>query len=212
MFSDNKPQKNYFNIVGGKLTVNVPEGTLNAISRVNKNGKTVHEVKHDSFTGKMLSITPADSQWGKNWEIDFEAVDGQIWTLQVGYSSSYAKSFLKRLPNIDINETFTITPFSGEIDGKKISTITVYQNGVKIAPFYTKETPNGLPQLEQIMVKGVETWDDTKQLQFLEASVKEIMSKVSNTKMPPQTIEEAEALMNEGVDESLVIDENDLPF
>lgn len=214
MFSDKKPLKNYFNIVEGKLTIRVPEGTPNALTRTNKIGKTVHEVKHDSFTGKIDSITTSDSPYGKNWEIDFKANDESIWTLQLGYSSSFAKALLKKLPNIDLTNDVTISPFSGEItqdDGtkKKISTITVYQNGVKIEPFYNKENPNGLPQMELITVKGVETWDDTKQLKFLEEMVKTTMQSVSKTSTP-QTIEEMqEALKDDNV---VLIDEEDLPF
>lgn len=214
MFSDKKPQKNYFNIVEGKLTIRVPEGTPNALTRVNKIGKTVHEVKHDSFTGKIASITTSVSPYGKNWEIDFKANDESIWTLQLGYSSSFAKALLKKLPNIDLTNEVTISPFSGEIDGKKISTITVYQNGTKVEPFYNKETPNGLPQMELITVKGVETWDDTKQLKFLEEMVAKTMQST------PATIEAYEKAMNSSEElaqteaDAVLIDEDDLdaPF
>lgn len=220
MFSDKKPQKNYFNIVEGKLTIRVPEGTPNALTRVNKIGKTVHEVKHDSFTGKIASITTSVSPYGKNWEIDFKANDESIWTLQLGYSSSFAKALLKKLPNINLDQEMTVSPFSGEIDNKKISTITVYQNGTKVEPFYNKENPNGLPQMELITVKGVETWDDTKQLQFLEEMVNTTMKGINPEKkpLPPQTIEEMEEAMKDTeVDpknDDLLIDEDDLdaPF
>jgi len=212
MFNDRKPLKNYFNIVEGKLTIRVPEGTPNAITRTNKIGKVVHEVKHDSFTGKIDSITTSDSPYGKNWEIDFKAHDESIWTLQLGYSSSFAKALLKKLPNIDLTNEVTISPFSGEIDGKKISTITVYQNGIKVEPFYNKEAPNGLPQMELITVKGVETWDDTKQLKFLEEMVNTTMQST------PATIEAYEKAMNSSEElaqvetDAVLIDEEDLPF
>lgn len=216
MFNDRKPLKNYFNIVEGKLTIRVPEGTPNAITRTNKIGKVVHEVKHDSFTGKIDSITTSDSPYGKNWEIDFKAHDESIWTLQLGYSSSFAKALLKKLPNIDLDQEVTISPFSGEIDNKKISTITVYQNGIKVEPFYNKETPNGLPQMELITVKGVETWDDTKQLKFLEEMVAATMQ--STPSKTPETIEAFEKAMNSSDElakveaDAVLIDEEDLPF
>lgn len=212
MFNDRKPLKNYFNIVEGKLTIRVPEGTPNAITRTNKIGKVVHEVKHDSFTGKIASITTSDSPYGKNWEFDFKAYDESILTLQLGYSSSFAKALLKKLPNIDLTNEVTISPFSGKIDGKKVSTITVYQNGLKIEPFYNKENPNGLPQMELITVKGVETWDDTKQLKFLEEMVAKTMQST------PETIEAFEKAMNSSEElaqvetDAVLIDEEDLPF
>lgn len=217
MFSNGKQKKQYFNIVDGKLTIRVPEGTLESTTRVNKIGKTVHEVKYLDLLAKLVSITTSDSPYGKNWEFDFKAYDESILTLQLGYSSSFAKALLKKLPNINLEEEFTIKPFSGEItqvDGtkKKVSTITVYQNGVKIEPFYNKETPNGLPQMELITVKGVETWDDTKQLKFLEEMVAKTMQST------PATIEAYEKAMNSSEElaqteaDAVLIDEEDLPF
>jgi hypothetical protein len=44
----------------------------------------------------------------------------------------------------------------------------LYQDGNKIAPYYTKEDPNGLPQMQKIKVKGKEQWDDSDMMAFLE--------------------------------------------
>jgi hypothetical protein len=44
----------------------------------------------------------------------------------------------------------------------------LYQDGQKIAPYYTKEDPKGLPQMVKIKVKGKEQWDDSDMMQFLE--------------------------------------------
>jgi hypothetical protein len=49
---------------------------------------------------------------------------------------------------------------------KKVTGITCYQ-GAKIAPFYTKEDPKGLPEMVQVKVKGKVTWDDTDMMDFL---------------------------------------------
>jgi hypothetical protein len=54
-------------------------------------------------------------------------------------------------------------------DATKIVTgITLYQDGNKIPPAYTKEDPNGLPQMVKIKVKGKEQWDDSDMMGFLE--------------------------------------------
>ena len=51
---------------------------------------------------------------------------------------------------------------------KTITGITLYQDGEKIAPYYTKEDPKGLPQMVKIKVKGKEQWDDSDMMTFLE--------------------------------------------
>jgi hypothetical protein len=51
---------------------------------------------------------------------------------------------------------------------KTITGVTLYQDGNKIAPYYTKEDPNGLPQMQKIKVKGKEQWDDSDMMAFLE--------------------------------------------
>lgn len=54
---------------------------------------------------------------------------------------------------------------------KTVSGITLYQGG-KIAPAYTRDNPNGLPEMEKITqkIKGkmTTTWDDTAMMEFLE--------------------------------------------
>ena len=77
------------------------------------------------------------------------------------------------------------------IDGdNKASVLFINQNGAAIKHFFTKENPNGMPPLEKIKVKGVETWDDTKRMEFLEDFVKShILSNISS--LPEVSEEEA---------------------
>jgi hypothetical protein len=101
--------------------------------------------------------------------------------LEMKYSSGYSNSFLKALPNVDLKKPVTLSP-KLYIDGdKKSSVLFLNQNGAAIKHYFTKETPNGMPNLEKIKVKGVETWDDTKRMEFLEEFVKTtILSKISS--------------------------------
>jgi len=132
----------------------------------------VHEVYHDSVTGKLVRIRTKDSQqYGKSWLFDF--IDGgEEWTLQLSYSNSSAKNLLKILPNADLTKEMKVQP-SQKIgdDGKKKTSLFVSQDGVTLKHAYTKDNPNGLPQMEKVTVKGQEVWDDTKQLEFLHSMV-----------------------------------------
>jgi len=57
---------------------------------------------------------------------------------------------------------------------RKITGITLYQNDgngwVKVLPYYTKENPNGLPEMVKVKIKGKESWDDTDMMDFLFAA------------------------------------------
>lgn len=163
----NYERGNYITIFNGKFTQSVPEGTPGAVTRVNKNGKTVHEKYYDSFVGKLIGIKTQEGAYGKNWLFSFKDKD-EVYNLQLGYSNNYAVSILKMLPNIDLAKEMKVSPKSEEKDGKTQTSLFINQNGNPIKHAFTKDTPNGIPQWEQITVKGVPTWDNTKQMLFLE--------------------------------------------
>lgn len=167
----NREQGKYFNILDGRFSIRVPEGTPGAKTRVNKEGNTVHEMYHDSFTGKLVGISTKESnQYGKSWIFSFQD-GGEIYNLQLSYSNSSATAFLKMLPNIDLNKEMKLQPAVKEVDGKKKTSLFVSQEGQSIKHAYTKDIPNGLPPMEQVTVKGQLVWDDTKRIEFLHAMV-----------------------------------------
>lgn len=170
MALENRQGGKYITILGGKFCVRVQQGTKGAVERVNKIGKTVYEVFYDSFTGKLINIRTRDGEYGKTWEFDFRD-GGEVYTLQLSYSNSYATNFLKILPNIDLNKEMKVQPSQKIEDGKTKSSLFISQDGVTLKHAYTKDAPNGLPQMEQVTVKGQLVWDDTKRLEFLQAMV-----------------------------------------
>lgn len=175
MAFENRQGGKFFNIVKGKFAVRVQQGDAGAVARVlekGKNaGKTVYEVIHDSFTGKLVNVRTRDGEYGKSWEFDFQD-GGEVYTLQLSYSNSYATNILKILPNVDLTKEMKLQPSAKLVDGKSKSSMFISQDGVTLKHAYTKENPNGLPPMVQIPVKGVLTWDDTDRLVFLDAMVK----------------------------------------
>lgn len=170
MALENRAGGKYITILGGKFCVRVSPETPGAVARVNKMGKTVHEVFYDSFTGKLVNIRTRDGEYGKSWEFDFK--DGaEIYTLQLSYSNSYATNILKMLPNIDLTKEMKVQPAQKIEDGKTKSSLFISQDGKTLKHAYTKDAPNGLPQMEQVTVKGQLVWDDTKRLAFLDEMV-----------------------------------------
>ena len=160
----------YITIYNGKLTQRVQEDTQGAVSRVNKNNKTVFEKYYDAFTGKLVGIKTQEGEYGKNWLFSFKDKE-DVYNLQLGYSNNYAVNLIKMLPNVDLSKEMKVSPKSEVKDGKTQTTLFINQDGKPVKHAYTKDNPNGIPQWEQITVKGVKVWDNTKQMLFLENMV-----------------------------------------
>jgi len=165
---------NYITILGGKFCQRVQEGTEGAVTRVNKIGNTVHEKFYDSFTGKLVDIKVQDGTYGKTWNFQFQDKE-EIYTLQLSYSNSFSTAFLKMLPNIDLTKEMKLSPSTKEVDGKNKSSLFVNQDGKALKHAYTRENPNGCPDMEQVQVNGQMVWDDTKRLVFLQNMVDTII-------------------------------------
>ena len=168
----------FLNITNGKLVRQMKEKTDKSVERTNKMGRLVHEEFYDSMDGLLVGIDTKESEYGKFWVISLKSGD-ETYKLEVNYSSGYAVSFLKTLPNVDLSKQVTVTPRL-IIDGdKKSSVIFVAQGGKALKHFWNKDNPGELPQLEKIKVKGKETWDDSKRLEYLENYAKEYILKAN---------------------------------
>jgi hypothetical protein len=169
----------YLTISDGRICRRVKSPTATSVERHTKTGNLVHEEFYKGWAGKITDIQTRESEYGKDWVVSIEDNDG-IALLSFKYSSGYAASFLKALPNVDLSKEVTITP-KVTIEGeKKRTTIFLNQSGNPVKWFYTKDNMNGCPGLQQVKVKGVLTWDDSDMMEFLEQMVKNKMSKTTN--------------------------------
>lgn len=162
----------YLSVADGKIIQRVKEGTPNAIQRVTKNGKTVHEIKFGSLSGFLSAVSIKENEFGKDWIFEIED-NGEVFNLQMMYNSRYATTFLNALlnPVVDLNLPITITPWSKEVDGKSKTAVYLKQGEEDIKWYFTKDEPNGMPPLEKVVFKGKEQWDDFKIMEFLKAQV-----------------------------------------
>lgn len=166
-------KKIYLSVNDGAVVRTFKEANANTVQRINKKGNTVHEQKFKDITGVILSMEKRKHDFGTDLVLAIK--DGEDeYQLQMPFSSRYTTSFLKALPNINLEEKVKMQPWTMQDKNnptKKVTGLTCYQNDgngfVKIAPFYTKEDPKGLPQMEQITFKGETHWDDSKMLSFL---------------------------------------------
>ena len=169
----------FLTISDGKLCRRVQSPTANSKERLNKEGRTVHEEFFSGWSGKITDISTRESDYGKDWCVKID--DGESTAvIQFKYSSGYATSFLKALPNVDFEKEVTLSP-NMKIEGdKKRTNIFVNQDGKAVKWFYTKETPNGIPALKKVKIKGVDQWDDTAQMEFLEDMVQRKLSDIQD--------------------------------
>jgi hypothetical protein len=145
----------YVNIVAGNFAKRVPEGTAGAAERTieKKDGskKTVWELIYRDLDAVIDSIEIDEAgEFGDQLRINMSDV-GEHFTVTLGMNSREAKTFLCCLPNIKLSEIVTLAPYNFEGEGgKKVIGMNVYQGGkgkeFKVAPYYSKDTPNGLPQ------------------------------------------------------------------
>lgn len=178
---ENNSNAIYLTISNGKICRQVASKTEASKERTNKNGKLVHEEFYDKISGMLTDIKVREveiaGQQSKFWELKIED-EGKFYQLQFNYSSGYASCFLKSIPNADLSQRISFIPKMTEENGKKKTTLFVTQGGNPLKHFYTKDSPNGLPQMVQKMVKGKNVWDDYDMMQFLE--------KMINEKIKPQ--------------------------
>jgi hypothetical protein len=182
----------FYNISNGKICRQFKEPTSSSKERVTKTGKTVHEEFYDYMDGRIVGIETKDSDYGRSWLVTLQDDDGK-YVLQMPYSSGYSAAFLKTLPNIDLSTSVKLIPKLTIEGDKKKTTLFVNQHGKALKFAFTKENPNGLPELKQIKVKGKLTYDDSEIMEFLEAMVVEqiIPQLNKNGKKVPVTIHDA---------------------
>jgi hypothetical protein len=177
-------RKNFLTISNGKIVLqhqNPIEGVTS--ERVNKNGKTVHEEKFGSITAMITNIQSKDTTFGRVWEIELSDA-GETYLLSFNYSSRYTNNFFRALPNVDLSQPVKIAPWSmadKKDSSKTVIGMSISQDGQKVPFKWDKDNPGELPAMEQIKRKGKIEWDDTKQLEFFEAMVKnEILPQLKN--------------------------------
>jgi hypothetical protein len=178
----------YLTIADGQISRRVQKPTDKSIQRTTKQGKIVNEEFYKGWKGKITNISVKDHpEFGKFWNVTLTDEDGDA-IIQMNYSSGYASAFLKTLPNVDFSQEVIIAPHMKMEGDKKKTTIFITQHGKALKHAFTKDEPNGLPQLKQIKVKGKLTWDDSDLMAFLEEMVKdEILPQLKAGKPQPVT-------------------------
>jgi len=198
--------KIYLTTFQGNMVRRVAKGTPDAKTRITKKGDEVYELQFDTLTGYLDNIRLEDPpeahpEFGKSWVFSIE--DGEeLFELRLSAKSREAHAFLVRLPNMDFSQPVKIKSYwiKGDDDIYR-GFLAVHQNGEKVEPYFSKEVPNGLPDLKKTVVDDVVHWDSSKRREFLLRMV--------NEKVLPK-IKESRPL-SEATVEPVVVDDTDVP-
>jgi hypothetical protein len=186
LVEDNKSNFNtYLGCANGKFVKRVADTTAKSVARkitkgVNE-GKEIHEEFYKGFQGAIKLIeVERSADFGNKWvfviDTTIEESSPEKTILKLGMKSSYADSILLRLPNINLNadvlfEAFSFIP-KGETKERTGIMLKQYNANSKkwdnIPKFFTKEMPNGMPPLKEIVLDGVKKYDSTDKMLFLE--------------------------------------------
>lgn len=172
---ENSSNATYYGIKDGKIVRAFKEEVPGLTkSRVNKNNRTVHEAFYDRIKGRITDIKVRDrEEFGKEWNITLVDSAGNTEVLQFKFSSGYANGFLRALPNVDVTREITFGPFMKMEGDKKKTTLFLNQDGKAAKWAFTKDSPNGCPEMVQVKYQGKLVWDDSEQMEFLEKMVNE---------------------------------------
>lgn len=168
----------FVSIADGKIVQSFKEPGEGRKQKVNKSGNVSYVVEYDSIDGVLVDLklkTSTNPQFSDQYVLTIEDASGR-YLLNFYKSSRNSASILKALPNVDLDKQVTIFPWKMQDRNdktKEVQGVTIYQKGRgfekdKVPPAYTKESPNGLPEMKKIKVKGKEQWDSSDMDEFLE--------------------------------------------
>jgi hypothetical protein len=146
-------------LADGLIHINVEEGTEGGKWREYKTsdgtvGKKFEKV-YSEVIGKITKIGFQEGKFGVQLQLTITDGEEEPTVLCMSTSSNYGEDCMKKLPNVDLNKTVKIVPFSFKDDkGKAKKGVTIFQKDdkgetVKLANYFydatTKANINGYP-------------------------------------------------------------------
>jgi len=130
----------YWRVSDGMVRKTTTEDDPLAIKRtITKDGqpdKIMYEQVNKGLRGIIESVEVREGQFGKQLYIAITDGIEKIF-LQVPWDNPYSRSFLERLPGVDLSKDVDILPYSfTDKRGKRRSGISLNQGGVKIPSYY----------------------------------------------------------------------------
>jgi hypothetical protein len=162
----NSSHAQYLSVVDGKIARRFKTPTNDTKQRTTSTGKIVYEQFYDHVSGFIKKVSIVNHKDFGDF-INIEMVDGEErFILQTNWDGGYSVAFMKVLPNMDFTKRTTIIPSMKMENDKKKVTIFINQGDKALKHFYTKDNPNGLPEMVKVQYRGKEQWDNTNMMKF----------------------------------------------
>lgn len=208
----------FYAVFDGSFRTKVPEGTPDALTRVNKNNKEVHERMVPALFGFIENLEFEESDYGKRIKITLDANDdGAHPIISIGVESKDGRDFLRKLPSIDLTKEVRFMPykFTPDDSDQERSGISITQRGenekfdVKVENFFwdkeKTEYKHGHPSIDYDTAKESERKIYLIQRDefLLDYAVKHVLPEFAATmapeapKMPQVTREPLDAVIDD---------------
>jgi hypothetical protein len=218
-------QKTYLSISDGKIAQRVIEGTDGAIKKTNKDGTKIFFEKHyPAISGYLRGAAKRTTDWGDKLQLDIED-GGVMYALEMPWSSRYSSGFFTCIPNIDVSKKIRFSPYMKVVNegGKETKKTMLYLSyadskgadgkSENIPWAFTKDAPNGLPEMVQIKVKGQMVWDDSSRQEFFENLMNnDLIPRIHAAQSGVKITTEKPAPINNPETSDIEDDSGDLPF
>lgn len=189
MLGRNTESKTYWlKPVNGKFEWGVKEkreGFIEKVVETSDGKKVTKYVKEfDYVEGFLSDVYSEDSDYGKRWVVKVSDKD-EVYIITFKYSSGYSKSFLNQLEKLSIDKPVKVSCSykEDEKNGKTVKNTAIWlsqrtSNGTWewVGFKYSKDNPQGRPELKEVVVRGEKIYDDTDQLSYYEKIVNQIFN------------------------------------
>lgn len=167
-----RSQGQFWTVKNGLLCKKCDEHTDGGVKQKKEDGNVYFEIQKPNFTGRLKKVeVRTHDEYGKFLGLHFVA-NGENVKIEMKLDSGYAFGFLSTIPSAKIDGRILIAPFFKDADGKKESKIFIKDETCEgkdwCKQFFTKDNPNGLPEMEKTTYKGKEVWDNSKRLAYFE--------------------------------------------
>jgi len=186
-----------------------------------------HGYRYRTLAGRVTGLVKYDTEqkyvtryFGFKLHVQ-DAADRFV--LDMPYHSQILRRFLRTAPSVDWSKPLSISAFKGKGGGDKGEQTGIWfqQGGETVKPFFTRETPHGMP--EAVQDPDTLTWDFRAQhrwlIEYLKSEVIPDIEDAAKVALPPPEVQggyhEPEQIASDLGDEmppNSPITDDDIPF
>ena len=164
--------KTFLGVFDGNFELRFKTPRPGCKTRVNKNNKTIYYEDFGSVEGTLCGLTMKESEIVPGQKQMFYIIalrnkTGHVIQFDLQESSSSTFSLLGKIARIDPKLPIKINVWADVKNDKKTTNWALYQNNESIKSLWTKDNPNGCPDLKKVVFRGKEQWDDVERNDYV---------------------------------------------